>query len=30
VKHGKEIFYNPDGTVTRVAVYEYGEWVRDE
>ena len=23
-------YYNPDGKVTRVAVYEYGEWVRDE
>ncbi|MBR3711374.1 MAG: toxin-antitoxin system YwqK family antitoxin [Bacteroidales bacterium] len=29
-KHGKETYYNPDGRVTRVAVYEYGEWVRDE
>lgn len=29
-KHGKETYYNPDGTVTRVAVYENGEWVRDE
>lgn len=30
VKHGKEVYYNPDGRVTRVAVYEYGDWVRDE
>lgn len=30
VKHGKETYYNPDGRVTRVAYYEYGEWVRDE
>ena len=30
VKHGREIYYNPDGRVTRVAVYEYGEWVADE
>lgn len=29
-KHGRETYYNPDGTVTRVAVYEYGEWVGDE
>ena len=29
-KHGKEIYYNPDGRVTRIAVYEYGEWVGDE
>ena len=30
VKHGKETYFNPDGKVTRVAVYEYGEWVGDE
>ena len=30
VKHGKETYYNPDGRVTRIAYYEYGEWVRDE
>lgn len=30
VKHGREVYYNPDGRVTRVAVYEYGEWVGDE
>ena len=30
VKHGREIYYNPDGRVTRVAVFEDGEWVRDE
>jgi antitoxin component YwqK of YwqJK toxin-antitoxin module len=30
VKHGREIYYNPDGEVTRVAVYEEGEWIRDE
>lgn len=30
VKHGKEVYYNPDGRVTRVAYYEDGEWVRDE
>lgn len=30
VKHGKETYYNPDGRVTRVALYEYGEWVGDE
>lgn len=29
-KHGREIYYNPDGKVTRVAIYEYGEWVGDE
>lgn len=29
-KHGKETYYNPDGAVTRVAIYENGEWVRDE
>ena len=29
-KHGRETYYNPDGRVTRVAVYEHGEWVRDE
>lgn len=29
-KHGKETYFNPDGAVTRVALYEYGEWVRDE
>ena len=29
-KHGREVYYNPDGRVTRVAVYEYGEWVGDE
>ena len=29
-KHGKETYYNPDGRVTRIAVYEYGEWVGDE
>lgn len=29
-KHGRETYYNPDGSVTRIAVYEYGEWVRDE
>lgn len=29
-KHGKEIYYNPDGKITRIAVYEYGEWVGDE
>lgn len=29
-KHGKEYYYNPDGRLTRVAVYEYGEWVGDE
>ena len=30
VKHGKETYYNPDGRVTRIAVYEYGDWVGDE
>ena len=30
VKHGREVYYNPDGSVTRVAVYEDGEWIRDE
>lgn len=30
VKHGRETYYNPDGKVTRVALYEYGEWVGDE
>ena len=30
VKHGREVYYNPDGTVTRVAYYEYGDWIRDE
>ena len=30
VKHGKEIYYNPDGRITRIALYEYGEWVGDE
>ncbi|MBO6026672.1 MAG: toxin-antitoxin system YwqK family antitoxin [Bacteroidales bacterium] len=29
-KHGKETYYNPDGAVARVAIYEYGEWVRDD
>ena len=29
-KHGKETYYNPDGTVTRVAMYEKGEWIGDE
>lgn len=29
-KHGREIYYNPDGRVTRVALYEYGEWIGDE
>ena len=29
-KHGREIYYNPDGKVSRVAVYENGEWVGDE
>lgn len=29
-KHGREVYYNPDGRITRVAVYEYGEWVGDE
>lgn len=29
-KHGKEYYYNPDGRLTRVAVYEYGEWIGDE
>lgn len=30
VKHGREVYYNPDGRVTRVAIYENGEWIRDE
>ncbi len=30
VKHGREVYYNPDGKITRVALYEYGEWVGDE
>lgn len=30
VKHGKEVYYNPDGAVTRIAVYEDGEWIYDE
>lgn len=29
-RHGREVYYNPDGSVTRVALYEYGEWVGDE
>ena len=29
-KHGKEVYYNPDGKVTRVAIYENGEWIGDE
>lgn len=29
-KHGREIYYNPDGRITRVALYEYGEWIGDE
>ena len=29
-KHGREVYYNPDGRVTRVALYEYGEWIGDE
>ena len=29
-KHGREVYYNPDGRISRVAVYEYGEWVGDE
>ena len=29
-KHGREVYYNPDGKITRVALYEYGEWVGDE
>ena len=29
-KHGRELYYNPDGRLTRVAVFEYGEWVGDE
>jgi antitoxin component YwqK of YwqJK toxin-antitoxin module len=29
-KHGKETYFNPDGKVTRVAVYEYGDWIGDE
>ena len=27
---GREVYYNPDGRVTRVAYYEYGDWIRDE
>lgn len=30
VKHGREVYYNPDGRITRVALYEYGEWIGDE
>lgn len=30
VKHGREVYYNPDGRVTRVALFEHGEWVGDE
>ena len=29
-KHGKETYYGPDGTVTCIAVYENGKWVRDD
>lgn len=29
-KHGKETYYNPDGAVTRIAVYDQGEWIGDE
>ena len=29
-KHGREVYYNPDGRITRVALYEYGEWIGDE
>ncbi len=29
-RHGKEVYYNPDGRITRVAIYEYGEWIGDE
>ena len=29
-KHGKETYYNPDGRVTRIAVYDHGEWEGDE
>ena len=30
VKEGREVYYNPDGKVSRVAIYENGEWVGDE
>lgn len=29
-KHGREVYYNPDGKITRVALYEHGEWIGDE
>lgn len=29
-KHGREVYYNPDGRITRVALYEFGEWLGDE
>lgn len=29
-KHGREVYYNPDGRITRVALYEHGEWIGDE
>ena len=30
VKHGKEIYYNPDGTVMKIVEYEQGEVVFED
>ena len=30
LKHGREYHYNPDGTLTHVLIYEYGEVVGEE
>ena len=30
LKHGREYYYNPDGTLTRVVIYEEGEMIGEE
>ena len=30
LKHGKEIYYNPDGRVTKIVEYERGEVVAED
>jgi antitoxin component YwqK of YwqJK toxin-antitoxin module len=30
LKHGKEIYYNPDGTITKIVEYEKGKVISED
>ena len=30
LKHGKEIYYNPDGTITKIVEYEKGKVILED